>query len=129
LKETVRAYIEKAKKYLSSAELLRASGDFDSAASRLYYAMFFCAEMALYAKGLRYSSHRAVISGFSQHLIKTAELPASLGQSLRTAFDERQSGEYEALSQIDEVQVQVLQREAAEFIEITTEYPKGKGLL
>ena len=129
MNEAARAYIEKAEKYLRSAELLRISGDFDSAASRLYYAMFFCAEMALYANGLRFSSHRGVISGFSQNLVKTGELPAFLAQSLRTAFDERQSGEYEALSEIDEAQVQSLQREAAKFIEITKEYLKRKGLL
>ena len=129
MNETARAYIEKAERYLRSAELLRTSGDFDSAASRLYYAMFFCAEMALYANGFRYSSHHGVISGFSQHLVKTAELPASLAQSLRTAFDERQSGEYEARSEIDEAQVQSLQREAAEFVEITKDYLRRKGLL
>jgi uncharacterized protein (UPF0332 family) len=39
--------LAKARKYLASAETLRREQDFDSAMSRLYYAMFYAAEALL----------------------------------------------------------------------------------
>jgi uncharacterized protein (UPF0332 family) len=66
----LQALIGKAEKYLNSAEMLRSRGDFDSAASRLYYAMFYCAEALLMVKDLSFSSHRGVISAFCSALYK-----------------------------------------------------------
>jgi uncharacterized protein (UPF0332 family) len=56
--------LSKAKRYLRSAEVLAEDGDFDSAASRLYFAMFYIAEALLQARGLSFSSHHAVIAAF-----------------------------------------------------------------
>ena len=39
----IQALIEKARRYLRSAELLIHDGDYDSAVSRSYYAMFYSA--------------------------------------------------------------------------------------
>ena len=46
-------------------------GDYDSCASRCYYAMFSIAQAALLTKGLRASSHKGVISLFGEHFVKT----------------------------------------------------------
>lgn len=51
-------YLEKAEKFLSSAQLLANHGDLDSAASRLYYAMFYIAETLLDSVGKRFSNHQ-----------------------------------------------------------------------
>ena len=56
--------LEKAERFIRSARILAADGDFDSAASRLYYAMFYMAEALLETRGLSFSSHKAVISAF-----------------------------------------------------------------
>jgi uncharacterized protein (UPF0332 family) len=61
--DPVQGLFDKARRYLRSAELLRSDGDHDSAASRLYYAMFYCAEALLFSRGLSNSSHRGVIAG------------------------------------------------------------------
>jgi hypothetical protein len=50
--EEIQALLDKARRYIRSAELLRADGDYNSAISRLYYAMFYCAEAILFSKGL-----------------------------------------------------------------------------
>lgn len=65
LRQELEAMLRKARRYIVSAEALRERGDLDSAISRLYYAMFYCAEAFLRARGHSFSSHRAVISAFA----------------------------------------------------------------
>ncbi len=65
------ALLEKAERYIRSASILADDGDFDSAASRLYYAMFFMAEALLESRGLTFSSHKAV----NLHLANTLPKP------------------------------------------------------
>jgi len=62
--------LEKAERYIHSAELLAKDGDLDSAASRLYYAMFYIAQALLEERGYTYSSHRALISAYGQYFAK-----------------------------------------------------------
>ncbi len=78
MSESIRALIEKARRYLQSADVLRAASDYDSAASRLYYAMFYVAEAALLTKRFAFRSHRSVLSAFGQQLVKTGELSTEL---------------------------------------------------
>ncbi len=117
MNESVRALMGKARRYLQSAELLRTAGDLDSAASRLYYAMLFAAEAGLLVKGFAFSSHRGVLSGFGQHLVKTGELPTELHQWLLDAFDKRQLGDYVPVSRLEEQDIQDLQVKAAAFVQ------------
>ncbi len=58
--------LEKADRFFRSAQILSDEGDYDFAASRLYYAMLFAAQALLAARGLSFSSHRATISAFGQ---------------------------------------------------------------
>jgi uncharacterized protein (UPF0332 family) len=62
----IKGFIDKADRYLRSARILHREGDLDSAASRLYYSMFYCAEAMLLSKGLEFSSHRGVIATFGE---------------------------------------------------------------
>jgi len=53
----IKSLVEKAKKYLRSAEILLKEGDYESSVSRTYYAMFYCAQAMLLTKNLSFSSH------------------------------------------------------------------------
>jgi uncharacterized protein (UPF0332 family) len=128
LNEEIQALLAKAETFLASAEMLRARGDVDSAASRLYYAMFYCAEALLFDKGLTFSSHRGVMSGFGQHLVKTGELPAEMHDWLLKGFEKRHAGDYLAVSRLHDAEVRDLQAKAARFVEQTREYLSGRGL-
>jgi uncharacterized protein (UPF0332 family) len=86
--------IQKAKRYLRTAELALKDGDYDSCVSRCYYAMFFMAEALLLEKGLKISSHKGTLSLFGEHFIKTNIFSDNLGKSLRRAYDLRQKGDY-----------------------------------
>jgi uncharacterized protein (UPF0332 family) len=101
LSET-KALLEKARRYLRSAELLLGDGDYESAVTRAYYAMFYCAEAALLTRDLSFSSHKGVITGFGEHFIKTGEFPREFGRELNRAFEKRQIGDYGHSSHLSE---------------------------
>jgi uncharacterized protein (UPF0332 family) len=122
LTEEIQDLLQKAEKYVHSAAVLRGMGDLDSAASRLYYAMFYCAEALLAHQGLAFSSHRAVLSAFAQHLVKPGHLPPEMHSWLREAYDKRQIGDYVARSNLEAGELETLQSNAAKFIARTRDF-------
>jgi uncharacterized protein (UPF0332 family) len=112
------ALIEKAKRYLKSAEILLEDGDFESSTSRTYYAMFYAAEAALLTKEMAFSSHKGVISAFGEHFIKTGILPKEMGRELNRAFEKRQIGDYEYTFVISKEEAEQLLRSGKEFVNI-----------
>ena len=98
----IQGLVEKARRYLRSAELLIQDGDYDSAVSRSYYAMFYSAEAALLKKEMTFSSHKAVISAFGQYFVKTGIFDKRMGRDLNIIFGERQLGDYESNFSISE---------------------------
>ena len=92
--KAIRDLIEKAEKFLSTAEQALITGDYDSCVSRCYYAMFFMAEAVLLTKNITASSHKGVISKFGEHFVKTKILERSLGKALNDGYDKRLVGDY-----------------------------------
>ena len=91
----VESLFDRAHRYLKSSRMLIFDGDYESSVSRSYYAMFFCAEALLLAKGLSFSSHKAVISAFGEQFVKTGIFPGEMGRDLSRAFEQRQISDYE----------------------------------
>lgn len=114
--EELDAMLAKAHRYLNSAEVLCEQRDYDSAISRLYYAMFYAAEALLFFSGSTYSSHRGVISAFAQQFVKTQRLPPEMHQWLREGFEKRQVSEYEFAISISEADVNDLKSKAESFL-------------
>ena len=121
----IQALIEKARRYLRSAELLIRDGDYDSAVSRAYYAMFFSAEEALLKRKMNFSSHKAVISAFGQLFLKTGIFEKRLGRDLNIIFDERQLGDYETNFSISEDNARHAFETARGFVDQITEWLKS----
>lgn len=105
----------KAQTFLRTAERVLSDGDYDSCASRSYYAMFLMAEAALLTKGLRSSSHKGVIRLFGEHFVKSGVLEGYMGRTLNYAYDTRIVGDYG-------VTRSVAQDEAEELLEATREF-------
>jgi uncharacterized protein (UPF0332 family) len=116
MKEEIRDLIEKAEKFLNTAQQALNIGDYDSCASRCYYAMFFMAEAALLTKNLTASSHKGVISLFGEHFIKTKIFERTLGKALSDAYDKRLVGDYGVGLVVTEQQAQNLLETAQNFI-------------
>jgi len=96
--------------------LLIDNGDCDSAVSRTYYAMFYCAEAALLTKGLTFSSHKGVLSAFSEHFIKTGVFAKEMGRSLNLAFEKRQLGDYEYTFSVERDEAESLLNDGRDFV-------------
>lgn len=96
---------------------------------QVYYAMFYGAEAILMTKSLSFSSHKAVISSFGQHLVKPGELSADLHAWLREGFDLRQAADHDATSTLDETDAEALQSKAEQFLREAERYLLEKGLL
>ncbi|TKJ21592.1 MAG: HEPN domain-containing protein [Promethearchaeota archaeon Loki_b32] len=118
----IKPLIEKAKKFMKSAKLLLDVDDFDSSASRIYYAMHYMVEALLLTKNLRIKSHRGLISIFGREFIKTKILPKEVGRQLKDAFDKRQIGDYEISVKINKKDIEELLKIGQRFIEKLMDY-------
>ncbi|MBI4494182.1 MAG: HEPN domain-containing protein [Chloroflexi bacterium] len=129
MNESIEALIEKAHRFLRPAEILRAAGGYDSAASRLYYAMLYCAQAALLSRGLTFKSHRSVLAAFGRHFAKTGELSVEMHRWLLDAFDKRQLGDYVPVPSLEVADVEDLQPKAAAFVERIEAWLREKGAM
>lgn len=90
--------LRKAEENISASDALIEQGYYDIAISRLYYAMFYCAEAVLLSENFTFSKHSAVISAFGQHFAKTGILPLELHRSLIEAQDMRNLSDYDLMA-------------------------------
>lgn len=107
----IKYRMERAHQTLKAAQFLREqSADSASIVNRAYYAMFYAALALLATIGEETSKHGGVMALFDRHFIKTGVLPKEMGKFLHTAFDIRQTGDYEDKSEISqEVSSQILE--------------------
>ncbi len=125
----IKSLIERAEKYLRSAEILLEEGDYESSVSRTYYAMFYSTQATLLTKNLSFSSHKGVISAFGEHFIKTDIFPKEMGRELNRAFEKRQIGDYEYTFVISKREAEEIPEKGKEFVEKIIQYLKEKKLL
>jgi uncharacterized protein (UPF0332 family) len=111
------ALIQKGRRYLKSADILLKDKDYESSVSRAYYSMFYAAEAALLTKGLAFSSHKGVISGFGEHFVKTGIFPKEMSRELNRAFEKRQLGDYEYTAVISQEDAEEVLQKAKDFVD------------
>ena len=116
MKET-ESLIERARRYLVSAEILISVNDNESSVSRTYYAMFFAAQAMLLTRNLSFSSHKGVISGFGEHFVKTGVFPKEMGRELNRVFEKRQVGDYGHTFVISKEEAEKALSRGKEFVE------------
>ncbi len=121
--------MDRAEKYINSASLLIENEDFDSAASRAYYAMFYSTEALLMTKDLKFSSHKGVISAFGEHFVKTGIFSKELRRKLQNAFDERQRGDYSFHPVISQEDARRILQDAKDFIAEIKKYLISAGVI
>jgi len=118
----IRDLIAKAERFLGTAEKAVELGDYDTCASRCYYAMFYLAEAALLTKSITASSHKGVITLFGQHFVKTGIFPRELGKALSEAYDKRLIGDYATGLALSREEAEELLLTARGFVQQVTEY-------
>lgn len=101
-RELIRGYLSKARDKARVARELLAKGEWDDAVSRAYYAAFHAAQAALLTEGQRGETHKGLITLFGLLLVKTGKFDKKWGKFLASLKDDREAGDYDALSWIDE---------------------------
>jgi uncharacterized protein (UPF0332 family) len=122
VQDEIQGLLDKAERFIESARLLRQHGDLASAASRLYYAMFYCAEALLLTKGLSFSKHGSAIAAYGQHFVKTGEMPAETHRWLRDALDKRQLADYEVRPILSDDDIEEMEAQAVQFLDAAREF-------
>lgn len=125
----IKCLIERAEKYLRSAEILIKEGDFESSVSRTYYAMFYCAQAMLLTKNLSFSSHKGVISAFGKHFIETGIFPKDMGRELNRAFEKRQIGDYGYTFAISKNEAEEMLKKGRQFVKEISAYLREKKII
>ena len=116
-KRQIDLTIRKAYRLLKTSRVDFESGDYDSAASRAYYAVFHMLEGALLLKGLSYSKHSAVIGAFNFQFIKPGIFPKKFSKSIGILFEQRQRGDYDVETDISNEDAEEDIKTASEIVE------------
>ena len=120
--QLLRGYLEKARAKLRVARDLAGRGECDDAVSRAYYAAFHAAQTALLTEGQRGESHQGVLTLFGLLLVKTGKIDRKWGRVLANLKDDRETGDYEAMSWLDEESARRAVEEAEGFVEAVDVY-------
>ena len=116
LHKLVTYRFQQAKETLTAAQELLDNGHCRDAVNRAYYAMFYCGLGLLATRNLGSSKHSGVLSLFSQHFVKTGEMPVEAGRHLREAFELRQQCDYREFVEIQKSQAEEVIANARNFI-------------
>lgn len=112
----IKGYLAKSKEKLHTAENLLKEGSYDDAVSRAYYAAFHAAQAVLLTEGLTAETHRGLINLFGLHFVKTGKIDNKFGRYLSNLKDDREKGDYEIYSAIDEESAREAVQEGREFL-------------
>ena len=122
----VKSLLRRANKYLESADILLKAEDYESSVSRTYYAMFYSAQALLLTKNMSFSSHKAVISAFGEHFVKTGIFPKEMGRELNRTFVKRQLGDYEYTFVISRNEAVEILKNGKKFVKNIVQYLEKK---
>lgn len=125
--EVVNLYMEHSYRCLASAQVLIDSDLQLRAISECYYAVFYATSAMLYAKGIERAKHSGIRSALSQYLIKTGELPDTMGVLFTDLQRDRESADYDMRFLPGPETANLHMRQAEEFVEIAKEYLRRQG--
>lgn len=109
--------IDRADRYLKTADLLLDDGDYASSISRAYYAMFYVARALLKQEGSTPDTHSGLRNQFGLHLVKEGPLSDRFAQMLNDAEEMRALAEYAEGFVVNEDDAIATLQDAKEFVE------------
>ncbi len=112
-----RYRLERATESLDEAELLINTGHLSAAASRLYYACFYCVSALLLTEGQASKKHSGLRALFERGWVKPRLVSVDMGRFYRRMFDHRHEADYADFITFDADQVRQWLREAVGFVE------------
>lgn len=114
--------MERATQTLQTAKTLQKHNeDPASVVNRAYYAMFYAALAILATIGHETSKHTGALALFDKHFIKTGVLPKEMSKFIHTAFDMRQTADYEDKVEFSEAKAREILEFAIQFVKTIEE--------
>lgn len=121
------ALLEKARRSIRSAQAQIELGDYDFAASRAYYAMFYAAEAMLLGKELSFSKHSAVIAAFGLHFVRAGIVPSEFQRYLTEGDSLRNVSDYDVGPPVKREDAEQQAARAREFVTEVARLLQGRG--
>lgn len=112
---------------IETSQLLLENQRYRACISRAYYAMYYATQALLLQRNIVSRTHRGVIQQFSQHFIKSGDLPLGMARDLKRAYDFRQSSDYEDTIGINQEQATRVLTAAVEFVGQAKGYLESNG--
>ncbi len=114
--ETDETLLRKAQKYLRSAAVLLELEDFDSCASRAYFAMFYAAQALLAKDGIQPSGPQGIRTSFLQAYVATGRLPERAGLALEEGAALQELADYSQGFLVERREAEKTLQEAEAFV-------------
>lgn len=107
---------------MKSAQILLDNGNYKDSVSRSYYAMFTGIRAILAKDGIDYSKHSGVIAYFQKEYIKTGIFEKKYSKYIQTAFQVRNSSDYDDFYIVSVTEAQEQANKAKELLETVGKY-------
>ncbi|MFZ5911871.1 MAG: HEPN domain-containing protein [Chloroflexota bacterium] len=115
--DNYQLYLENAHEMLDVASLNLDNDFYGSVCNRAYYAIFYAASALLYAKGMSFGKHSAVLSAFRQQFIKNGEFDVSWSRVYERIMSHRHSSDYDIFTSIEKEQAVIDLEDARQFVQ------------
>jgi uncharacterized protein (UPF0332 family) len=118
----IQILLDRANESHGAAKVLL-DGDFANfSAAQSYYTMFFLVEAILYSKGLRYSSHSALVAAYGKEFAKTGLLDPKYHRYILVTQKRRETGHYGRESMVTREEALESFHWAEEFMQVVKDY-------
>jgi uncharacterized protein (UPF0332 family) len=97
----VRYWWDMAQASLQAARRELAAGACAFAINRAYYALFYAVSALLLEGGRQFRRHSGVRTAFNRDFVRTGRVQERFGDLYNQLFDDRQAGDYVALTEFD----------------------------
>ena len=120
--DLIQGYLTRAKEKLKSAKDLFLAEDWSDCVSRAYYCAFHCVQALLLSEGLQATSHQGALNLFGMYFVKNGKFDKRFAKILKNLKDDRENGDYEVFSVIDQETAEETLKEAEEFSKAIRHY-------
>lgn len=118
----IKTLLDRADESHEAAKVLIDGGFANFSAAQTYYTMFYLVEAVLFSKGLRYSSHSAVVAAFGKEFSKTKIFDPKFHHYVLETQRRRETGHYGVESRVTDDEAIESFQWAGEFLQAVKEY-------
>ena len=120
--DLVQYRIDVAKEKLKSAHILLEAGQYKDSIGRSYYALFSAVRAVLAKDQVDFSKHAGVIAYFQKNYIKTERFERKYSKYLSSAFQIRNSCDYDDFYIVSKANAEEQYRKVDEMIRVIIDY-------